>query len=437
MAGRIVLTSVGSFGDLHPFIATGLALRARGVEAVIAASDEYRTKVEAEGLVFHAVRPSLQRVLADTGLDAAGIVSEVARSSTLFLVDKTIVPYLEQSFQDLTEAMRGADLVVASSFSIVARLAIARLGLPSVSLLLSPCVFFSARQPPHLIEAPWLPSLGRALGPWTVKLVMDIGRAQLGRRTRRIGALRRRLGLAPLRGDEVMDAPLQADWIAAMYSPFLGPLPPDAPANAEITGFSFYDSEGGGAPGLPPPLAEFLDAGSAPLVFTLGSWNVHAAGGFYERAAETAKQLGRRAVLLVGRDAEARLAGLASTDVFIAGYAPHSLVFPRAAAVIHHGGIGTVGQALRAGRPQLVCPLLGDQLDNAERLVRLGVARRLDYRRFTASRAAAALAGLLDDAAVADRAAGIGAQVTREDGGAVVADRIERMLAANRQATTG
>jgi UDP:flavonoid glycosyltransferase YjiC (YdhE family) len=137
-----------------------------------------------------------------------------------------------------------------------------------------------------------------------------------------------------------------------------------------------------------------------------------------------------RAVLLVGRKAEPRLARLASQDVFVAGYAPHSLVFPRATAVIHHGGIGTVGQALRAGRPQLVCPLFGDQLDNAERLVRLGVARRLDHRRFEPGRAATLLQALLGDPAVRARAERLGVQVAAEDGAGFVADRIVRMLAS-------
>jgi UDP:flavonoid glycosyltransferase YjiC (YdhE family) len=165
------------------------------------------------------------------------------------------------------------------------------------------------------------------------------------------------------------------------------------------------------------------------LVFTLGSFVVTDAGDFYAAAAEAAARLGRRAVLLVGREAEARLGALATCDVFVAGYAPHSLVFPRAAAVIHHGGIGTVGQALRAGKPQVICPVLGDQFDNAERLVRLGVARRLDLRKFSAKRAEAVLSDLLGDEGAATRASGASEQVATEDGAGVVARRIGELLA--------
>ena len=87
-----------------------------------------------------------------------------------------------------------------------------------------------------------------------------------------------------------------------------------------------------------------------------------------------------------------------------------------------------MGQALRAGRPQLICPLLGDQFDNAERLVRLGVGRRLDHKRFTAARAASALTDLLADPIALDRAPCFGLQVAAEDGAAFVAARLARML---------
>jgi UDP:flavonoid glycosyltransferase YjiC (YdhE family) len=217
MAGRVVLTSVGSFGDLHPFIATGLALKARGVEVVVAAAEDYRAKVRQAGLEFRAAGPSVEQLTADTGLDLGGLVERVSRVGTLFLVDRTIIPYAEQTFEELYEAISGADLVVGASFTIFARLAVEKLGLPSVTLLLSPCLFLSAEDPPYLAEAPWLPALGRTLGPRAVDGVLRLGRARLQWRTRRLAAFRRRIGLPPPAGHEVLDVPLQADWIAALY----------------------------------------------------------------------------------------------------------------------------------------------------------------------------------------------------------------------------
>jgi len=134
MGKRIVLTTVGSFGDLHPFIAVGMALKARGCEPVIVAAAEYRPKVENEGLAFHAIRPAYDQVLKDSGLDFARLMREAAGGAMPFLINTMIAPYLEQTYSDLCDAMNGAELVVASTMSIVARLAVAKLNLLSVSL---------------------------------------------------------------------------------------------------------------------------------------------------------------------------------------------------------------------------------------------------------------------------------------------------------------
>ncbi len=130
----------------------------------------------------------------------------------------------------------------------------------------------------------------------------------------------------------------------------------------------------------------------------------------------------------MSQEAAASSSHLSSDDVLVAGYAPHSQVFPRAAAIVHHGGVGTVGQAMRAGKPQLVCPIFADQADNAKRLVRLGIGTRLDHRRFTAPTAASALGNLLADSAIASRATSISTGVATENGAQYVADEIAAML---------
>ncbi len=430
MGKRIVLATVGSLGDLHPFIALAQALRQRGAEPVIAASDVFRKKAEAEGIAFHEVAPSLDRLQADTGLTMGDFVTSITKSSTDFIIGHTITPYLEQSYADLCKVMQGADLAVTSSFAMVARIAAEKLGVPSATLLLSPCTFFSAEEPGHFFEAPWLPRFRRLFGVRATRALLDLGRLRSRRATAKISDFRRRAGVTVPPGDEVMDGPLRADRIFGLYSPYLGPLPADAPPQSRIAGFAFYDSEAGGETALAPDLEEFFACGLPPIVFTLGSFGIHAPGRFYEEAAEAARALRKRALLLVGKEATATFAHLASEDVFVAGYVPHSQVFPRAAAIAHHGGIGTVGQAMRAGKVQLVCPMLADQADNAERLVRLGIGKRLDHKRFTAGRAAAALDCLLADFGAASRAAAIAAGVAAEDGAGLAADEIAAMLGA-------
>ena len=216
----------------------------------------------------------------------------------------------------------------------------------------------------------------------------------------------------------------------ALFPSILAARQPDWPANTVVTGLCRYDRDERGE-GMPQALAEFLAAGDPPIVFTLGSSGVFDAGGFYHAAADAVTALGRRAVLLVGPQPEIIASTLPPNCIAI-DYAPHSELFPRAAANVHHGGIGTTGQALEAGRPMVVVPFSHDQPDNAARCERLGVARVVPRRSVSAARLASALRALLDDRGVATRAAEIGAAVCREDGARTAADAIEGALSFTR-----
>jgi UDP:flavonoid glycosyltransferase YjiC (YdhE family) len=213
--------------------------------------------------------------------------------------------------------------------------------------------------------------------------------------------------------------------VLALFSKWLADQQPDWPSQTVLTGFPFYDRDGDA--GMPPELLSFLDAGPPPLVFTLGSSAVADAGPFYENSAAAAARLGRRAVLLVGKDPRNRPVSL-PPDMVAVDYAPYSELFPRAAAIVHQGGIGTTAQALRAGRPMLVMPYAHDQPDNAERLRRLGLARTIARHRYSPARAAAELAHLLATPSYSERASQIGAQVRQEDGVRAACDGLEGLL---------
>ncbi|CAN5352756.1 hypothetical protein BH10PSE12_BH10PSE12_19260 [soil metagenome] len=118
--------------------------------------------------------------------------------------------------------------------------------------------------------------------------------------------------------------------------------------------------------------------------------------------------------------------------VFTCAYAPHSLLFPRVDLIVHHGGIGTTGQALRAGKPQLVVPHMGDQSDNARRIVRMGVGRQLAPRGFTTQGAASVLSTLMADEGLRSQARRVGKLISSEDGAAAAALVIARLVDARR-----
>jgi len=171
----------------------------------------------------------------------------------------------------------------------------------------------------------------------------------------------------------------------------------------------------------------WIDAGDPPLVFTLGTSAVAAAGSFYEVSAEAARRLGRRAVLLAGRHEENRQ-GAMGADVFVTDFARHAALFPRAAAIIHQGGAGTLHQALHSGRPMLVVPHAHDQPDNAYRARRLGVARTLAPHRYRVARLTRDLRLLLEDPSYARRAEEVADTVRGEPGVQGAADAVEEVL---------
>ena len=161
-------------------------------------------------------------------------------------------------------------------------------------------------------------------------------------------------------------------------------------------------------------LERFLAAGAAPVVFTLGSSAVMAAGRFFEESVKAVTKLGMRAVLAGGED------GGASESrerlIYVTDYAPYSELLPRAAATVHQGGIGTVAQALKAGRPTIVVPWAHDQPDNAARCRRLGLARTVRRDNYKWEVVARELDRLLGDRAYASRARELADRLAEEDG---------------------
>jgi rhamnosyltransferase subunit B len=218
----------------------------------------------------------------------------------------------------------------------------------------------------------------------------------------------------------------------ALFSPSFAAPQQDWPARTVATGFAFYDKLDAGSTGLPDGLADFLNAGPAPVVFTLGSSAVFDPGRFYQVSAEAANRLGIRAVLLAGPEFTKRVPIRSSESLHIAEYARYSELFPRAAAVVHPGGVGTTAQVLRAGKPMLVMPYSHDQPDNAARVKRLGVGLSISRNDYTVSRVSKLIGRLLEDGGAASRAKKLAEQISVENGARAAADVIEQQLDAKR-----
>ena len=419
---RVVFTTWGSFGDVHPFMALALELQARGYESVIATSPIYREKVEAQGLGFHPVRPDLPPPDADTTADIIRRVSN-ARWGPSYLFRHLLIPHLRETYMDTLDAVTGADLLVSHQVPLTAPLVADKTGIKWISSVLFPIAFTSAYDPP---TPPQLPAL-RAVAmthPFVARTLFGLGKWTTTSWVEPIQRLRKELGLSRSR-NPIFEGQHSPTLVLALFSKVMAELQPDFPANTLVTGFPFYDRSDGQE--APIEVLKFLDEGEPPILFTLGSSLVWIAKDFYRVSIEAAQKLGKRALLLIGDKRnlpQTQLpAAIAAFD-----YAPHRLVMPRASVIVHQGGIGTTGQALRSGRPMLIVPYGQDQPDNARRCVRLGVGRTLSYRRYITPRVVHELSQLLDNPSYREQAAKVGQQVEEENGTKRACNAIEEVL---------
>ncbi|MFB2919014.1 glycosyltransferase [Aerosakkonema funiforme] len=416
---RIILTTIGSFGDLHPKIAIALELRKRGHDIVFATHREYQGKIEALGFEFHRMRPD-NKALSDP--------QEMARmmdlkTGTEYVIKNWVCANLRETYTDLMNVAKDADFIVAGEGVVAARLVAEKLGMRWAFAVLQPASFLSVYDPSVI---PVFPSLAkfRKLGSIFSQGIIQLSRVISKSWAEPIHQLRRELGLPPLIGSPFIDDKYSPYLVLAMFSSTFAKPQPDWQKNTVITGFTFYDGSEGKAE-LTPELKQFLDAGEAPIVFTLGSAAVMTPGSFYQESIQAAKLLNRRAVLLIGKNAPPENL---SQDIIAVGYTPYSQIFSRACAIVHQGGIGTTAQALRAGRPTLVMPYSHDQPDNAARVERLGTSRTISRKQYSAVRVAKNLGELWENPHYAAKAAEIGQIIQAENGVGVACDAIEKQL---------
>jgi UDP:flavonoid glycosyltransferase YjiC (YdhE family) len=335
---------------------------------------------------------------------------------------EVLAPHLAETHADLMAATDGADVVISHPASPASVIVAEERQLPWISSVLAPMSFFSAYDPISPPPAPWLqPLLANSLA-------LSRGFLWLSERlTRRwaepIQEFRASRGL-PRTANPVLGGQHSPRLVLAMFSKVLASPQVDWPEKVCVTGASLYN--GADSAELPADLEDFLDAGTPPVVFTLGTSAVASAGRFYETSAEVIDELNLRGVMLVGPHAVNRPASV-SSRVHLAEYASHAALFARASLIVHQGGAGTLHQALVSGRPTLVVPHSHDQPDNARRVVRLGVARSIRPGAYSRARVSRELRALMSPP-YAERAEAVAAIVRSENGPVTAAEAIERSV---------
>ncbi|HEX8148968.1 MAG TPA: glycosyltransferase [Pyrinomonadaceae bacterium] len=423
---KIVISTLGSFGDVHPYVAIALELKRRGHRPVIATSEIYREKTDAVGLELHPVPPDLPGY--DRPDEVARMIEEMIdpKKGPERVFTQFVNPHLRGMYDALLDATRGADLLLTHVLSLAGPPLVEKTGIKWVSSVLAPISMFSDYDPPVFPQMPWLYRVLK-LHPSVSRAAMRVGRLKLDQMAAPVYKLRAELGLGR-GGNPMLEGQHSPRMVLALFSSAIAKRQPDWPPQTRVTGFPFYDrrDRAGDEDSLEPALLEFLGAGEPPVVFTLGSSAIYAAGDFYRESVAAARAAGVRALLLTGepwnRPAELP-EGVAAFD-----YAPYGELLPRARAVVHQGGIGTTAQGLRAGVPALIVPFSHDQFDNAARVARVGAGRALPRAKYNAARAAKELRALLSDESYTTRAAEVGRQIRAEDGAVAAADAIEEVL---------
>ncbi len=405
---RIVLASVGSRGDVQPMLALAQVLAARGHRPLIAAPANFEGWVRALGFDFASLGDDVKLFLAENRQVMTGKPLRMLREMVRYFKEQIPV-----QAQQLAPICQDADLIVYGGLAFTAPSVAEHLRLPVLGVLYTTCLLPASLHPPPNI--PW-----HGLPGWLNRLIWRINHVVgdlLLRRT--LNSMRSGLGLPPvdrIRHHLIEDNPLV---IAADEIVF----PPDASWQGRFpyANFIFFDDP---AP-LEAELVTWLDAGEAPIYIGFGSM----LGQGIERAEriliEAVRATGRRCLI------DAGWAGLGAGDL-PHGWrrvrdAPHAMLFPRTALVVHHGGSGTTAQALRAGVPQVLLPLILDQFHHAHRLYLAGIAPQpVAMEKITTASLAAAIGSALQLPAGPRMAAAL--RLKASDGRASIVQQIEALV---------
>lgn len=335
---KIVLAPFGSRGDVEPMIALGETLRRRGHEVVFCVPADFEARIRGLGFECHRGGPAFGNFFDGTQNEF----------KTLWQVFKTV----PEQFAALKTACVGAEAVVGAMLQFAAPSVAEAAGIPYFYTVYSPSYLRTTRLPPPM----GLPF--RHFPPWAHRALwgfQDVMTPVLG------GVLNRErqaLGLSGVRS--IYHYLLRPETVLTAFDPELTALPEDIDLPPPMGVFRIREHRP-----LEPSLEDFLNAGSPPVFVGFGSMNHRNPGRVVERTVEAARKSGFR-LIFAGE-------GPASDGCFFTGDISHAALFPRVAAVVHHGGVGTTVSAALAGVPQLVVPHLGDQFYHGFRVADLGL----------------------------------------------------------------
>jgi UDP:flavonoid glycosyltransferase YjiC (YdhE family) len=415
---RIAIIASGSRGDVEPYVALGKGLQAAGHVVRLVTHRDFESLVAAHGVDFWPVEGSVQ--------DVAQSMAALIENGNFLAILAQMGKEAQRGALALTTASlaacQGMDLIVAGIGGVFVGIAVAeKLGLPVLQAYYIPFTPTSA-YPAFVVPRP--PAL---LGTLPNRPSYQVARQMMWQAFRSADKAARRavldLPAAPFFGPFNAE-PVRGQPILYGYSPAVIPPPTDWGADVHVTGYWFLDPAEDWTPD--PALADFLAAGPPPVYVGFGSMSSRNPEATANLIVDALARAGQRGIIHAG------WGGLQRTElpgsVLMINGAPFSWLFPRVAAVVHHGGAGTTSAGLRAGVPSVVVPFFGDQPFWGQRVADLGVGPApIPRKKLTAERLAEAIRTAVTDEAMRGRAAELGARIRAEDGVANAVAVVERV----------
>ncbi|MES2709733.1 MAG: glycosyltransferase [Verrucomicrobiota bacterium] len=410
---HFLLPTVGTDGDVLPYVRLGKELRRRGHGVTLVAAEPYEPLAVRNGLAFGMLVSGVENAALFENPDFWNPLKSAP------LAARWGMRFLERQYALISGLIRENTVIIANPGLLAAPLAAEKRGVPLVSLVLQPWMIPSAAAPPIMPGLAFLRS-----APWPFwKLFwrgLDFGVDLLiGQELNR---LRNSLGMKPAR--RILHHWLSRGLAMGMFPGWYGEPQTDWPKQLKLTGFPLGGGENSGE--LPVELLEFIRSGPAPVVFTFGT-GMAQPGRQFRAALEACAMAGFRGIFLTKYPDQ--LPAPLPPSIFSCAFSPFEQLFPLCAAVVHHGGIGTAAVAMAAGVPQLVWPICFDQADNGDRLRKLGIGDCLSGRRVTGKSLARRVRALMSPEVKA-RCEAIRMKLDNTDGLARAADEVEAFAAA-------
>ncbi len=421
---NILIVTLGSRGDVQPYVALGKGLQAAGHTVTVCTAASFETFITGHGLHYGYLNNELLDLM-DTAEgraameEAVGVFGSV---KTMIKLAKDSNRIYRQILKETWAAAQTAepDLIIYHPKAFGVPHIAEKLGVPAILTASVPMIVPTADMPPIGIPAMKLGGGYNKLGYKLVNMGYSSCRGMINTfRAETLG-----LGKLPRSQDVLAEVAGQPVPVLHAYSQHMIPRPHDWPDYAYVNGFWFLDQANDWQP--PAELQAFLDAGEPPVYVGFGSM----AGRNPQRLAniviDALRQANVRGIIATGWGG--LQAGALPETIFQIDQAPHDWLFPRVAAVVHHGGAGTTAAGLRAGRPTVICSFMGDQPFWGQRVYELGVgSQHIPQKQLTAQKLAAAIREVTTKPAIRQNAEALGANIRAEDGVANTVALIESM----------